>query len=211
MPNKYEQVFQNNQRWIRQQLDIDPDYFRNMAAMQRPEFLWIGCSDSRVHPNEIMGLQPGEIFVHRNIANLVIHTDMNLLSVLQYSVEVLKVKHVVVCGHYECGGVMAAMGRQQYGLIDNWLRNIKDVHRLHWEELSGIKDEHQKHRRLVELNTIEQVRNIKKTSIIQNAWKQNSVYPKVHAWVFDMHTGLIRDLNMENNGYGEMDPLHAYA
>lgn len=211
MPNKYEQVFQNNQRWIQQQLDIDPDYFKNMAAVQTPEFLWIGCSDSRVHPNEIMGLQPGEIFVHRNIANLVIHTDMNLLSVLQYSVEVLKVKHVVVCGHYGCGGVVAAMGHQQYGLIDNWLRNIKDVHRLHWEELNGIKDEQQKHRRLVELNTIEQVRNIRKTSIIQNVWKQNNVYPKLHAWVFDMHSGHIRDLNMENNGHGEMDPLHAYA
>lgn len=210
MENSCEHVFKNNQAWAQKQLELDPEYFANLARTQQPEFLWIGCSDSRVHPNEITGMQPGDIFVHRNIANLVIHTDMNLLSVLQYSVEVLKVKHVVVCGHYECGGIKAAMSRNQYGLIDNWLRNIKDVHRLHWEELENIQGEQAKLNRMAELNVIEQVRNIRKTSVIQNAWKQNSAFPKLHGWIFDIHTGLIKDLSVENYGYAELTPAHTY-
>src|SRR5688572_19006657 len=159
-----------NKAWAADRVRFDPEYFKSRANDQTPEFLWIGCSDSRVPANEITGTQPGDIFVHRNIANMVVHTDMNLLSVLDYAVNILNVEHVIVCGHYGCGGVKAAMDNVQYGLVDNWLRNIKDVYRLHYHELESIQDEERRFDRFVELNVTEQVFEVTKTSIIQNAW-----------------------------------------
>jgi carbonic anhydrase len=170
--------------------------------------LWIGCSDSRVPANEITGTQPGEIFVHRNIANMVVHTDLNLLSVLQYAVEVLKVKHVIVCGHYGCGGVQAAMTQKSLGIINKWLRNIKDVYRFHREEVDSIKDEVEKTNRLVELNVQEQVLNLAKTSIIQKAWKENQA-PDLHGWVYGLHNGLIKPL-LEMPAGTHIDKLYEF-
>ncbi|MDB0062726.1 carbonate dehydratase [Crocinitomicaceae bacterium] len=196
----YNQLFENNKEWVTKSLESDPDFFNKLADGQQPPLLWIGCADSRVPANEIIGAQPGEVFVHRNIANMVVHTDMNMLSVLDYAVNVLKVKHVIVCGHYGCGGVKAAMGNQNIGLIDNWIRHIKDVFRFHNEELSAIKDEQKKFDRFVELNVKEQVMDLAKTSIIQNAWK-NEQPLHVHGWVYDIKDGIIKDLdvNFENN------------
>lgn len=191
----YDQLIENNKQWVQQKLSVDADYFKKLAAGQKPPLLWIGCADSRVPANEITGTNPGEVFVHRNIANMVVHTDMNMLSVLDYAVNVLKVQHVIVCGHYGCGGVLAAMSNQQFGLIDNWLRHIKDVYRYHQEELDGIKDEDARGRRFVELNVIEQVNDLCKTSIIQNAWKAGDG-PMVHGWVYELSNGLIQDLNV---------------
>src|SRR6478609_2384335 len=173
MSDFYKKILDNNKQWVEDQLQIDPDYFKDLAKGQQPPLLWIGCSDSRVPANEIIGAKPGEVFVHRNIANLVVHTDINMLSVLDYAVNALKVKHVIVCGHYGCGGVKAAMGNQSIGIIDNWIRNIKDVYRVNKEELNDIKDEDKKFNRMVELNVIEQVFNLAKTSIVQNAWNIN--------------------------------------
>jgi carbonic anhydrase len=187
-----EKMLQNNQDWVAEQLALDSDYFNRMAQGQSPSILWIGCADSRVPPNEITKTHPGDIFVHRNVANLVVQTDMNMLSVLQYAVEVLKVEHVIVCGHYGCGGVLAAMGNHQYGLIDNWLRTIKDTQNYYWKQLE-LLDEHARGRRLVELNVIEQVYNLGKTNIIQNAW-QTSKRPFIHGWAYDLGTGLIKPL-----------------
>lgn len=195
MEKSYHKLIENNKAWVRQQLEKDPAFFSDLAKGQSPEYLWIGCSDSRVPANEITGTRPGEVFVHRNIANMVIHTDMNLLSVLSYAVEVLKVKHIIVCGHYGCGGVLAAMGNKQYGLIDNWLRNIKDVYRIHAEELDAIANDEQRGRRLVELNVVEQVHDLGKTSIVQNAWDRNQPL-HIHGWVYDIADGLINDLNV---------------
>jgi carbonic anhydrase len=195
MEKSYHKLIENNKAWVRQQLEKDPAFFSDLAKGQSPEYLWIGCSDSRVPANEITGTRPGEVFVHRNIANMVIHTDMNLLSVLSYAVEVLKVKHIIVCGHYGCGGVLAAMGNKQYGLIDNWLRNIKDVYRIHAEELDAIANDQQRGRRLVELNVVEQVHDLGKTSIVQNAWDRNQPL-HIHGWVYDIADGLINDLNV---------------
>ncbi|WP_299707547.1 carbonic anhydrase [uncultured Pontibacter sp.] len=193
-------IFENNKKWVEQKLNEDKDYFNKLALGQEPRYLFIGCSDSRVPANEITGTGPGEMFVHRNIANMVVHTDMNLLSVLQYAVEVLKVKVVIVCGHYGCGGVAAAAGNKQYGLIDNWLRNIKDVIRLHEKEFLAIDDEEARLRRLVELNVIEQVHNLSKTSIIQNAM-QTDEPPKLYGLVYDIKEGYLKDLNaLENDG-----------
>ncbi len=196
----YNQLLENNKEWVTKSLESDPDFFNKLADGQQPPLLWIGCADSRVPANEIIGAQPGEVFVHRNIANMVVHTDMNMLSVLDYAVNVLKVKHVIVCGHYGCGGVKAAMGNQNIGLIDNWIRHIKDVFRFHNEELSAIKDEQKKFDRFVELNVKEQVMDLAKTSIIQNAWK-NEQPLHVHGWVYDIKDGIIKDLdvNFENN------------
>lgn len=193
-----ERIFENNRRWVADNLAKDPEYFKKLAVSQKPEFLFIGCADSRVPSNEITGTGPGEMFVHRNIANMVVHTDMNLLSVLQYAVEVLKVKHIIVCGHYGCGGVLAVMGDQQFGLIDNWLTNIKDVMRLHEADLLRFKDDNQRGRRLVELNVIEQVQNLYKTSIIQNAMKLDDA-PQLHGWVYDISEGLLKDLNWRDD------------
>lgn len=195
MEKSYNRLLGNNKAWAATKKVEDPEYFNNLAKGQTPEYLWIGCSDSRVPANEITETQPGEIFVHRNIANMVVHSDMNLLSVLSYAVEVLKVKHIIVCGHYGCGGVIAAMGNKQYGLIDNWLRHIKDVYRYHHKELDAIQDKEQRERRFVELNVIEQVHDLGKTSIVQNAWKNNQPL-HIHGWVYDISDGVIKDLDV---------------
>lgn len=193
--NIYESLLEGNKRWVQERLKEDPNFFKNLSKGQKPQILWIGCSDSRVPANEITGTKPGDIFVHRNIANMVVHTDMNMLSVLDYAVNILKVKHVIVCGHYGCGGVRAAMENGQFGLIDNWLRHIKDVYRLHTPELDRIADLDERCNRLVELNVMEQVFDLTKTSIIQNAWR-NRNDPKVHGWVYSLDTGIIKDLNV---------------
>ncbi|EMR01048.1 carbonate dehydratase [Cesiribacter andamanensis] len=194
------EIFKNNQAWVSQQLEKDPDYFRKLARGQNPRYLFIGCSDSRVPANEITGTEAGEMFVHRNIANLVVHTDMNLLSVLQYAVEVLKVQDVIVCGHKECGGVAAAMTNQQFGLIDNWLRNIKDVIRLHAQELNSIPDEQARRDRLVELNVIEQVKNLCQTSVVQNAWKSGQPL-QLHGLVYHVGEGILKELEIDLSDY----------
>ncbi|TAE60817.1 MAG: carbonic anhydrase [Bacteroidetes bacterium] len=192
------QLLQNNEEWVAERLSEDPAFFTEMAKSQHPRYLWIGCADSRVPPDEITKTHPGQIFVHRNIANLVIQTDMNMLSVLQYAVEVLKVEHVIVCGHYGCGGVRAAMGNHQYGLIDNWLRQIKDTQNYYWPQLAPL-DEKARENRLVELSVIEQVYNLGKTSIVQNAWAERGA-PYLHGWVYDLETGLIKpQTSMINN------------
>lgn len=195
MEKSYKRLLENNKAWATLKKNNDPSFFTELAKGQSPEYLWIGCSDSRVPANMITGTKPGEMFVHRNIANMVVHTDMNLLSVLSYAVEVLKVKHIIVCGHYSCGGVLAAMGSEQFGLIDNWLRHIKDVYRYHHKELDAIKDKDQRARRFVEVNVIEQVHDLGKTSIVQNAWKKKQPL-HVHGWVYDVKDGLIKDLNV---------------
>jgi carbonic anhydrase len=199
MEKSYARLLENNKSWVKKKLELDPNYFNTLSQGQSPEYLWIGCSDSRVPANQITGTQPGEIFVHRNIANMVVHTDMNMLSVLSYAVEVLKVKHIIVCGHYGCGGVLAAMGNKQYGLIDNWLRHIKDVYRLYEKELDSIQDTEARGRRLVELNVIEQVGDLSKTSIVQNAWERQQPL-HVHGWVYDIHDGIINDLGVTLTG-----------
>lgn len=191
--NSYQRLLLENKAWAQEKLTDDPNYFKRLVDVQSPDFLWIGCSDSRVPANEITGTQPGEIFVHRNIANMVIHTDLNLLSVLQYAVEVLKVKHIIVCGHYGCGGVKAAMTNHNFGIINKWIRNIKDVHRFHREEIDAISDENTQLNRMIELNVQEQVLNLAKTSIIQKAWKERQG-PDLHGWVYDLHDGLVKPI-----------------
>ncbi|WP_242920205.1 carbonic anhydrase [Pontibacter liquoris] len=203
-----EKIFENNKKWVAQKLSEDENYFANLAQGQEPRYLFIGCADSRVPAGEITGTGPGEMFVHRNIANMVVHTDMNLLSVLQYAVEVLKVKDIIVCGHYGCGGVAAAASNKQFGLIDNWLRNIKDVMRLHEREVMSIYDEETRLRRLVELNVIEQVHNLYQTSIIQNALK-TATPPKVHGLVYDIREGLLRDLNIDVRTFQRYDHIYS--
>ncbi len=191
----YDQLLQGNKDFVESITSSDPEYFKKLAEGQNPEVLWIGCSDSRVPANQITNTKPGEVFVHRNIANVCVHTDMNMLSVLDYAVNVLKVKHVVVAGHYGCGGVAAAMGNKQHGVIDNWLRHIKDVYRLHATELDSISDEGARVDRLVELNVSEQVYNLCKTTIVQNAWKERDDL-EVHGWVIDIRTGYVKDLEI---------------
>ncbi len=191
----YKQLLENNKTWVASKLENDEQYFDRLAKGQQPPVLWIGCADSRVPANEIIGAQPGEVFVHRNIANMVIHSDMNMLSVVDYAVNVLKVKHVIVCGHYGCGGVKAAMGNQSFGIIDNWIRHIKDVYRFHHKELDLIKDETERFNRFVELNVQEQLYDLAKTSIVQNAWESGQEL-MLHGWVYGVHNGLIKDLNL---------------
>ena len=203
MEKSYKQLLENNKQWVASQLAQDPVYFDKLAHSQNPEYLWIGCSDSRVPANQITGTSPGDIFVHRNIANMVIHSDMNMLSVLSYAVEVLKVKHIIVCGHYGCGGVLAAMENKQFGLIDNWLRHIKDVYRLHFKELDAIENNKDRSDRLVELNVIEQVQDLGKTSIVQNAWKREQPL-NIHGWVYDVKDGIIKDLGMNFKGTSDL-------
>ncbi len=205
----YEQLLLQNKAWVEQKNNEDKDFFNRLVATQKPEFLWIGCSDSRVPANEITGTAPGEVFVHRNIANMVVHTDMSLLSVLDYAVNVLAVKHVIVCGHYGCGGVLAAMTNKQIGLIDNWIRHIKDVYRMHQDELDAISDVKRKQDRFVELNIIEQVYDLGKTSIIQNAW-QSRGGPFVHGWVYDVGNGLIKDLKVSMNSDEDMPDVYRF-
>ncbi len=207
MEKSYKRLLENNKAWVTRQLNINPEYFEDLARGQSPEYLWIGCSDSRVPANEITGTKSGEIFVHRNIANMVVHSDMNMLSVLSYAVEVLKVKHVIVCGHYGCGGVNAAMGNKQYGLIDNWLRHLKDVYRIHAKELDGIKDEEQRSRRFVEVNVMEQVLDLGKTSIVQNAWKTDQNL-HLHGWVYDIRDGIIKDLDVTITGVEDLHNVY---
>jgi carbonic anhydrase len=205
----YEKLLLENKAWASEKISEDPEYFNRLADIQTPEFLWIGCSDSRVPANEITGTQPGEIFVHRNIANMVVNTDVNLLSVLDYAVNHLKVKHVIVCGHYGCGGVKAAATKSDFKYVLNmWLRNIKDVYRLHREELDGIKNEEQRIDRLVELNVREQVNNLAKTSIIQRAWKEKNA-PDLHGWVYGLKDGLIKPV-FEMKAGTHIDPVYEY-
>ncbi len=206
--NTYEKLLLQNKAWAGENTKFDPDYFKRHANVQTPEFLWIGCSDSRVPANDVTGTEPGEIFVHRNIANLVVHTDLNLLSVLQYAVQVLEVKHIIVCGHYGCGGIKAAMTNKEFGLINKWLRNIKDVYYAHKTELNNITDIDARTNRLVELNVTEQVMNLAKTSIVQHAWKKHN-RPTLHGWVYEIETGLLNAVSkMEPNT--AIDPLYQY-
>jgi carbonic anhydrase len=188
-------LFDKNKKWAGKIKESNPDFFKKLSKQQNPEYLWIGCSDSRVPANEIVGMLPGEIFVHRNIANLVIHTDLNILSVIQYAVEVLKVKHIIVCGHYGCGGVKAAMDNREHGLIDNWLRNIKDVYRYHQDKIDALQDEKAKFDLICELNVIEQVSNICHTTIVQSAWKSGQELA-VHGWIYRIKDGILKDLNV---------------
>jgi carbonic anhydrase len=191
----YEGLLQGNKEWVAATLAEDPDFFSRLSAGQKPPILWIGCSDSRVPANQITNTNPGDIFVLRNIANVVVHTDMSMLSVLDYAVNILEVEHVIVCGHYGCGGVEAALTDRQFGIIDNWLRNIKDTYRLHAEEIDSIADKKQRLARMVELNAIEGVYNVTKTSIVQNRWAAGKKL-KVHGWVYSLETGLITDLGV---------------
>jgi carbonic anhydrase len=205
----YQALIKGNERFVAETLEKDPDYFAKLAAGQNPPVLWIGCADSRVPANQITNTKPGEIFVHRNIANMVIHTDMNMLSVLDYAVNVLKVKHVIVTGHYGCGGVIAAMSNKQFGLIDNWLRHIKDVYRLHANELNAITDDTERSDRLVEYNVIENVRNLCKTSIVQNAWESGQPL-SVHGWVYSIATGIINDLKVSSTNNNDLDEVFRF-
>ncbi|HLP28181.1 MAG TPA: carbonic anhydrase [Candidatus Didemnitutus sp.] len=189
----FRRLLLNNRAWVKDKLDLRPDFFTVSAREQKPEYLWIGCSDSRVPAEEVTGTQPGELFVHRNVANLVVHTDFNILSVLQFAVDVLQVKHIIVCGHYGCGGVKTAMTKKDLGLINKWLRNIKDVYRFHAAELDAISDLEQRTDRLVELNVIEQVSHISDISFVQHAWKDHR-RPMLHGWVYDMKTGELNDI-----------------
>jgi len=205
----YHSLLEGNKQFVKDTLDADPQYFEKLAAGQSPPVLWIGCADSRVPANQITNMPPGEIFVHRNIANMVVHSDMNMLSVLDYAVNVLKVKHVVVTGHYGCGGVLAAMGNQQVGLIDNWLRHIKDVYRLHKAELDAITDITERGNKLVEFNVVEAVYNLCKTSIVQNAWK-NGQKLGVHGWVYSLKTGMITDMKVSAYDNENMDSVFKF-
>jgi carbonic anhydrase len=207
---KYNQLLLQNRAWVEQMLHEDKNYFNKLANTQKPEFLWIGCADSRVPANQITGTNPGEVFVHRNIANMVVHTDMNMLSVLDYAVNVLEVNHVIVCGHYGCGGVRAAMGHKQIGLIDNWIRHIKDVYRLHQDELEAITDMKQREDRFIELNVTEQVYDLGKTSIIQNAWQRRGGFPYIHGWVYDIGNGIIKDLKVSMHDDSEMPEVYKF-
>lgn len=206
---KYEQLLLQNRAWVEQKLSDDKDFFNRLANVQKPEFLWIGCADSRVPANEITGTNPGEVFVHRNIANMVVHTDMNMLSVLDYAVNVLEVNHVIVCGHYGCGGVKAAMMNKQVGLIDNWIRHIKDVYRMHQQELEALTDMKKREDRFIELNVIEQVYDLGKTSIIQNSWQKRGG-PYIHGWVYDIRNGLIKDLKVSMHDDSEMPDVYRF-
>ena len=204
----YDQLLQGNRDWVKQETAKDPDYFTRLAAGQNPDVLWIGCSDSRVPANQVTNTKAGQVFVHRNIANVCVHSDMNMLSVLDYAVNVLKVKHVVVSGHYGCGGVIAALSNKQFGLIDNWLRHIKDVYRLHSDEIDKISDPDLRANRLVELNVMEQVYNLCTTTIVQNAWKERADL-EVHGWVIDIKTGYVKDLQVSSNNADNLGKVFA--
>lgn len=204
----YEALLLKNKAWAEEQIEADPEYFNRLVSQQSPEFLWVGCSDSRVPADKITGTEPGEIFVHRNLANMVVNTDINFLSVLQYAVEVLKVRHVIVCGHYGCGGVKAALGNANNGIMDCWFREIKDVYRLHRKEIENLTSEEEKLDKLVELNVTEQVFNLAKTSIIQRAWK-NEQRPHLHGWVYGLKDGKIKAVT-EMSANSAADPIFAY-
>ena len=207
MSTVYEKLFEGNKRWVAETLEKDPLFFDKLSKGQKPPVLWIGCADSRVPANEITGMRPGEIFVHRNIANMVIHTDMSMLSVLDYAVNILEVTDVVVCGHYGCGGIKAAMGNKPLGIVENWIRDIKDVYRLHQQELDSIKNEELKENRLVELNVIEQVFDLTNISIIQHAWLDGR-YLSVHGLVYDIKNGILNDLNVTTNNNSKIPKVY---
>ncbi len=204
----FEKLLLENKAWAREQKENDPEFFTRLAEQQTPKFLWIGCSDSRVPADKITGTDPGAIFVHRNIANLVVNTDINMLSVLQYSVEVLKVEHVIVCGHYGCGGVKAALGNHHFGIINHWLNEIKDVYRSNKADIDKLKTEEEKTNKLVELNVQEQVFNLSKTDIIQNAWKQNKM-PMLHGWVYGLNNGILKPIVKQGAEDGA-NPIYAF-
>jgi carbonic anhydrase len=207
MSDLYKKLLENNKKWVESQLAIDSEYFKDLSKGQNPPLLWIGCSDSRVPANEIIGAKPGEVFVHRNIANMVIHSDMNMLSVLDYAVNVLKVKHVIVCGHYGCGGIKAAMGNDSIGIIDNWIRHIKDVYRLHNTYLDSIVDENERFNAFVELNVKEQVFDLAKTSIVQAAWR-NGQDVTLHGWAYGLNSGFVTDLNVNFSSNKDLDAVY---
>lgn len=207
MDNYYERLIENNKGWVESKLAIDPEYFEKLAKGQQPPLLWIGCADSRVPANEIIGAQPGEVFVHRNIANMVVHSDMNMLSVLDYAVNVLKVKHVIVCGHYGCGGIQAAMNNQSIGIIDNWIRHIKDIYRLNKKELDAIEDEQERWDRFVEINVKEQVFDLAKTSIVQNAWNSGQEL-ELHGWAYGVGSGIVKDLGVNVSNDSQLDTVY---
>jgi carbonic anhydrase len=192
------QLFENNRAWAADMKRQDADFFRRLSAQQSPRYLWIGCSDSRVPANQIVGLMAGDMFVHRNVANVVVHTDLNCLSAIQFAVEVLHVEHIIICGHYGCGGVLAALQNSKLGLIDNWLRHVQDVLTKHREQVDSLSSEQEKHVRLCELNVIEQVANISQTTIVRDAWARNQTL-SVHGWIYDLSDGLLRDLDVTKN------------
>jgi carbonic anhydrase len=192
------ELLENNRQWARAAVAADPEYFSRLAHQQSPQYLWIGCSDSRVPANQIIGLAPGEVFVHRNIANVVVHTDLNCLSVIQFAVDILKVRHIILCGHYGCSGVHAAMTKHRIGLSDNWLRHVQDVAAKHGGELDKVADEERRHRRLCELNAREQVENIAQCTAVQEAWERGQPL-EVHGWIYDLKDGLIHDLNVSKS------------
>lgn len=208
MEESYKKLIEGNRQFSLSKKFDDPEYFKKLSLGQKPDYLWIGCSDSRVPANEVTGTQSGDIFVHRNVANLVIHTDANLLSVLEYAVNVLQVKHIIVCGHYGCGGVRASTESLLHGFVDNWLRNIKDVYHKHEEELTAIADPEKRIDRLTELNVIEQVRNLAKTTIVQQAWKERPLH--LHGWVYGINNGLITDLSVIMDGSKDLEAIYRY-
>ncbi len=207
MSDFYKKILDNNKKWVEEKLAIDKDFFKDLSKGQNPPLLWIGCSDSRVPANEIIGAAPGEVFVHRNIANMVIHSDMNMLSVLDYAVNALKIKHIIVCGHYGCGGVKAAMGNDSIGIIDNWIRHIKDVYRHHRVYLDSIIDENERFNKFVEINVKEQVYDLAKTSIVQAAWKSGQEVT-IHGWVYGLNSGYVTDLNVNIDSNEKLDDVY---
>lgn len=201
-------LFDNNKTWA-DRIELEaPGFFKKLSEQQAPEYLWIGCSDSRVPANDIVGLLPGELFVHRNVANLVLHADINCLSVLQYAIDILKVKHIIVCGHYGCGGINAAMNKQRIGLVDNWLRNIKDVYAMHRTEIEALPTEAERQNRMCELNVVEQVRNVCHTSVVQEAWERGQELT-VHGWVYSLRNGRIKDLRVSHSSAEQIDNIYA--
>lgn len=208
MDKSYQKLLDGNKRYSLERKFDDPEYFKKLSLGQKPDYLWIGCSDSRVPANEVTGTDAGEMFVHRNIANMVVHTDFNLLSVLEYAVKYLGVKHIIVCGHYGCGGVKASMTNQRHGYVDNWLRNIKDVYNKYSSELSSIQDLDKRTDRLTELNVIEQVRNLAKTSVVQEAWKTRELH--LHGWVYGINSGLITDLKVIHDGKEDIEDIYRF-
>ncbi len=201
-----EQLFENNRQWAKQVKEKTPDFFEKLSQLQKPKYLWIGCSDSRIPANLCVGLLPGEIFAHRNVANLVVHTDLNCLSVIQYAVEVLKIEHIIVVGHYGCGGVKSAMDNNRLGLIDNWLRHIQDVMRKHESLLAAIESEEKRFERLCELNVVEQVTNVCETTIVQDAWQRGQAV-NVHGWIYSLSDGLMHDLKIQVKNSAQMNAL----
>ena len=202
-------LFENNRRWAERLKAEDPNFFSRLSQLQAPDHLWIGCADSRVPANEITGLLPGELFVHRNVANIVSHTDINCLSVLQYAVDILQIEHVIVCGHYGCGGVQAAMSSQEFGLVDNWIHSIKDTYHEHEHELDALADDDARLNRLCELNVIAQVANVCQTNIVQNAWKRGQKLT-VHGWIFSIHDGILHDLKTSYTGVDQLPPIYHF-